>query len=137
MPRKKDTAKKVPEQLFRYWVEIRKLDDDTVRRLPLTAAVMVPLVDPPMPSKRLLRIRDEAGTLQAETFEELRLQLRQRYPDDGYVRTIHWERDIAAEQRRDRALNALAQLMAETAVEEALREQQRTDAKPREAITTL
>lgn len=41
----KQTKKSEPEQLFKYWIEIRQLNDNTIRKLPLTAAIMVPLVD--------------------------------------------------------------------------------------------
>lgn len=117
------------EQIFRYWIEVRTLQDGAIRRLPMTAVMMVPLVGSkvkPQPlSRRVLRIQDDSEMLEADDFENLSVQLRQRYPDDAYERTIHWERDLEAEQRRERGLNGLARLMAEAAVEETLRKQSR------------
>ena len=85
--------------------------------------MMVPLVSSkitPRPSNgQVLRVQDDSEILEADDFEKLRVQLRQKYQDDAYERTIHWERDIEAERRRERALNRLAKLMTETAVEEA------------------
>ena len=117
------------EQIFRYWVEVRSLQDGSILKLPMTEAMMVPLVsskiNPQPSSRRVLRLQDDTEILEADAFEELRVQLQRRYPDEAYQRTIHWERDIEAEQRRERALNGLARLMAEAAVEEALRGQNR------------
>ena len=125
--RKKKHAKKTePEQIFKYWVEIRDLNDNTVRTLPLTGRIKVALIEPTPPSKRVLWLENDSGNLEANDFEELRAKLREKYPDDAYERTIHWERDIEAEQRREHALNGLAMLMAEAAVEEALGEQKQS-----------
>ena len=119
-----EKKQKNSEQLFRYWVEVRSLRDDTIRKLPLTAVMMVPLVSskvkPQPSSRRVLRLQDDTEILEAEDFENLRVQLRHRYPDDAFERTIHWERDLEAEERRERALNGLAKIFAEAAVEELL-----------------
>ena len=112
------------EQIFRYWVEVRSLQDGSIRKLPMTEAMMVPLVSSkinPQPSSRwVLRLQDDTEILGADDFEEHRVQLQRRYPDEAYERTINWERDIEAEQRRERALNGLARRMAEAAVEDTL-----------------
>lgn len=122
---KVEKQQKNSEQIFQFCVEVRSLQDGTIRRLPLTAVMMVPLVSPkinPQPSsRRVLRIQDDSEILEADDFANLRVQLRQKCPDDAYERTIHWERDIEAEQRRERALNGLARLMAEAAVEDELK----------------
>jgi hypothetical protein len=110
MPRRKKrkSAKKTePESLFKYWIEVRNLQDDTIQRLPLTSVIKVALIEPTPPRKRVLQIKDDQGILEAEQFEDLRVQLRQRYPDERFERTLHWERDIEAEQRRDNVLRML------------------------------
>ena len=122
---KVEKEQKNSEQISQYWVEVRSLRDDTIRRLPLTAVMMVPLasskINPQPSSRRVLRIQDDSEILEADDFANLRVQLRQKYPDDAYERTILWERDIEAQQRRERALNGLARLMAEAAVEDELK----------------
>lgn len=119
--RDRKVENKKHEQIFRYWVEVRKLQDDTIRKLPMIVVLMVPLVtskvNPKPSSRRVLRIQNNSEILEADNFESLRVQLRQKYPDDAYERTIHWERDIEAEERRERALNGLAKLMVDVAVE--------------------
>ena len=72
----------------------------------------------PIPNQELLHLKDGAETLEAKSFDELRAQLRDKYPDDAFERTLHFERDREAEERRERALNGLAQLLAEQVVEE-------------------
>lgn len=121
--KKREIAKKTElNRLFKYWIEIRNLQDDTIQILHLTSVIKIALIKPTPPSKRILQIKDDEGLLEAEHFEELRVQLRQRYPDQRFERTLHWERDIEAEQQRDNALHMLARFMAEAAVDEALRE---------------
>ena len=78
--------KKRCEQLFGCWVEVRKLQDGSIRTLPMTGVMMVPLVSSriaPQPSNRqVLRIQDDHEIQEADDFAELRIQLRRRYPDD-------------------------------------------------------
>jgi hypothetical protein len=95
-------------RILRYWVEIRELASGSVRKLPLTAVLKICLSrrkknQPPLPNEELLHLRDGNGTLEAKTFDELRARLRQKYPDAAFERTLHYERDREAEERRDRA----------------------------------
>ena len=135
---KVEKKQKNSEQLFHYWVEVRSLRDDTIRKLPLTAVMMVPLasskINPQPSSRRVLRLQDDSEILEADDFETLRVQLRQRYPDDAFEHTIHWERDLEAEERRERALNGLARLMAEAAVAELVRKDNVSLARVREPV---
>lgn len=105
------------DKIFRYWVEIRSLRDNTARTLPLTAAIMIALVDPKkvpaIPNKRVLRLQDGSDTLEAKDLDDLARQLRERYPDGTYERTLHRERDHEAEQRRERAVEILARAVLE------------------------
>ena len=48
--------------------------------------------------------------------QELAVQLRMRYPDGLYERTLHNERDRDAEQRRARAFNSLIDMLVEQVV---------------------
>lgn len=107
------------------WVEARRLQDGPIRTLRMTEAMMVPLVSSktnPQPSSRL-RLQDDSEILEADDFESLRVQLRERYPDDAFECTIHWERDLQAEERRQRAQHSPARQMAEAIVEEAQRDE--------------
>lgn len=83
-------AKKRREQIFRCGVEVRKLQDGSIRTLPMTGVMMVSLVSSKIASQQsdrlVLRIQDDHEILEADDFAELRAQLRQRYPDDTYQR---------------------------------------------------
>ena len=54
---------------------------------------------------------------------DLRAQLREKYPDAVFERTLHYVRDREAEERPEEALNGLVQLLAERVVEQALEEE--------------
>jgi hypothetical protein len=115
-------------RVFRYWVEIRELATGSVRTLPLTAVMRICLVrgkknEPPPPDRELLELTDGEATLEANDLDDLRTQLREKYPDAVFERTLHYERDRDAEERREKALNGLVQLLAERAVEQALEEE--------------
>ena len=111
------------KQIFRYWVEIRELASGSVRALPLNAVVKICLAkrkknEAPIPNEELLHLKDGAEKLEAKSLDELRARLRDKYPDGAFERTLHFERDREAEERRERALNGLARLLAERAVDE-------------------
>jgi hypothetical protein len=116
------------QQILRYWVEIRELTSGSVRTLPLTAMRKISLArgkknEPPPPSEDVLHLKDGAETLEAKTFDELRAQLRDKYPDTAFERTLHYERDREAEERRERALDGLMTLIAEAVVEKMIEEE--------------
>ena len=79
--------------------------------------------EPPPPDRELLELTDGEATLEANDLDDLRAQLREKYPDAVFERTLHYERDRDAEERRKKALNGLVQLLAERAVEQALEEE--------------
>ena len=70
-------------------------------------------------------LQDGAKTIEAKSLEDLKTQLRQRFPDSDYERTLHSERDHEAERRRADALNGLIELLAELAVREFFEEEAR------------
>jgi len=114
------------KQIFRYWVEIRELASGSVRTLPLTAVVKICLARPKkndaaIPNEQLLHLKDGTETLEAKSFDDLRARLRDKYPDEAFERTLHFERDRDAEERRERALDGLARLFAEKAVDEMIK----------------
>jgi len=103
------------KQILRYWVEIRELASGSVRTLPLTAVVRICLAkrkknEAPIPNEELLHLKDEAETWEAKSLDELRARLRDKYSDEAFERTLHFERDREAEERRESALNGLAWL---------------------------
>jgi hypothetical protein len=104
------------ERVFRYWVEVRGRQTGVVRKLPLRAVAKIPLTDPPRPREDFLQLQDGVATLEAKNIEDLAAQLRDRYPDSEYERTLHSERDHEAERRRANAMDSLAQLLAEIVV---------------------
>jgi hypothetical protein len=82
---------------------------------------------------------DGSETLEAKNLDDLAAQLRQKYPDDAYVRTLHWQRDPEAEARRAQAMNSLAEILVPRAYLEALYvmqvelEREESDQKVRDA----
>jgi hypothetical protein len=118
------------KHIFRYWVEIRELANGSVRKLPLTAVRLVCLKptkknEPLPPPRELLRLQDDTETWEVKTFEELRVRLRDKYPDAAFERTLHFVRDPEAEERRESALNELISILAKSAVDEFVAEESR------------
>jgi len=117
----------VPEsrRAYRYTVDIRALGDGSSRLLPLEVFSVIALkakgTDTAEPNRQLLRLKDGGEILEAADLEELRIRLRDKYPDSDYERRLHVERDREAEERREAALLDLARLLADAAVEEELR----------------
>jgi hypothetical protein len=113
-------------QLFRCWVEVRELKTGSVREFPLNGVRKVYLPrrksDPGRPDEEVLQLKDGSETLEAKTLDDLAAQLRQRYPDDAYERRLFKVRDREAEKRRADAMEGLMRIIAESAVEELLRE---------------
>jgi hypothetical protein len=118
------------EKIFRYWVEVRDLASGSVRKLPLTAVRLICLKrgkknEPLPPDREVLRLQDGDETWEAETFEDLKIRLRHKYPDGAFERTLHYVRDLEAEERRERALNQLASIFAKAAVDDLIAEESR------------
>lgn len=122
------------KRILRYWVEVRDLATGSVRKLPLTAWRVVCLKrgkknEPPLPDKELLRLEDDGQIVEAEAFDDLRAQLRDKYPDAAFERTLHYLRDKEAEERRENALNGLISILAKAAVDDLIAEESCADAK--------
>jgi len=85
-------------QMFRYRVELRDLRDGSTRALPLHTIVKIHIPtkksEQQRPSQELLQLKDGAATLEAENFDDLVTQLRRKYPDEAYERTLRRERDF-------------------------------------------
>jgi hypothetical protein len=113
------------QQVFRYWVELRELASGTVRKLSLTAVTKISLArqkkneSPPL-RQTVLRLHDGAESLEASNLDELAVRLRDKYPDRAFERTLHYERDRDSEERRERAMNGLIDLLAQTVVREMI-----------------
>ena len=91
------------KKILRYWVEVRDLAGRSVRKLPLTAVRLVCLKrgkknEPLPPDRELLRLQDDEETWEASDLEELKIRLRDKYPDAAFVRTLHYVRDHKAEE---------------------------------------
>ena len=69
-----------------------------------------------------MRFVDGDFVLEASSWDEFRVRLRERYPDDRYERRLHVQRDREAEARREEAVQGLIELVAEAAANEVLRE---------------
>jgi hypothetical protein len=129
-------AKKLSDkQIFRYWVEVRELATGTVRTLPLSGVRLICLKrgkknEPLPPNRELLQLQDGEERWEAETFEELRTRLRDKYPDAAFERTLHYVRDHEAEERHERALSGLISLLAKAAVDYYIAEQSHAQAEP-------
>ena len=59
--------------------------------------------------------------------DDLKIQLREMYPDDLYERTLHCECDREAEERAANSFNALSKMFAEAAVRNLLKEEAQSD----------
>jgi hypothetical protein len=122
-------GKELPEsnRIFRYWVEVRELKSGSLRKLSLHAVANIPLIKDAKEAQRLreeiLQLKDGSATLEAKSLDDLAAQLRQRYPDEAYQRTLHRERDREAEERRAEAMNGLIRILAEEAVNRVIAEE--------------
>jgi hypothetical protein len=113
----------LPENLrrFRYFVEIRDLSDGSVRSLQLRTVIKlrIPKKKEPLgPREEILQIEDGAARIEGKSLDELITQLRAKYPDGLFERTLRRERDFEAE----RAMDDLMRLIARAAVEKHWRE---------------
>lgn len=115
--------------VVRYWVQIRDLRNGSTRDLPLNAVTRIHIATKRnqlhRPTEEILQLKDGSTTLEASSLDDLAPQLRHRYPDDTYERTLHRARDYQAEERRADALNQLIKILAEAAVKEGLHERER------------
>jgi hypothetical protein len=123
------------KEFFRYWVEVRELTSGSVRKLPLTTVRLVCLKrgkknEPRLPDRDLLRLQDDAETLEVETFDELRSRLRNKYPDATYERTLHYVRDHEAEERYERGMNGLIDILVMKVVDDMIAEESHAQAGP-------
>jgi hypothetical protein len=116
-----------PEErrVYRYTVEVTEVQSRASRTIPLEAYQLIRLSrkdgaagEPPV---EIVRFRDGDFLLEARSFEELRDRLRAHYPDEQYERRLHVQRDRDAEERRERALLGLIEILARAAVDEYFR----------------
>lgn len=108
-------------QSFRYFVEIRDLSDGSVRSLPLRTVIKLRIPrkkELPGPREELLQIEDGAARIEGKSFDELVTQLRAKYPNGLFERTLRRERDFETE----RAMDDLMRLVAKAAAEKHWRE---------------
>jgi len=119
-------GKELPEsqQTFRCWVEIREQANGSVRHLPINGVTKIHIPrtkkEAQKPNEEILRLKDGTATLEANSIQELAVQLRARYPDAAYERTLHWERDREAEVRRAEGIDKLSEILLPRAYLEAL-----------------
>jgi hypothetical protein len=107
-------------RVFRYWIEVREVSNGSTRTLPLSAATRIHIPrrksEEQRPREEILQLKDGEVTLEAKDLDDLSSQLRERYPDGAYERTLHLERDHEGEERRNDALNGLIQIIIESFV---------------------
>ncbi|MEO8313364.1 MAG: hypothetical protein ABI645_01095 [Pseudomonadota bacterium] len=106
----------------RYTVEIKDLATGQARMLQLKGMCQVQLKPKAEPAESLRReylvVEDGNTLIEAPDFESLRIVLREKYPDSGYERRLHVERDRAMEL----AWDSLRKIFVDAAVEEMLKE---------------
>jgi hypothetical protein len=121
---KSEAERQEDERVFRYWVEVRDMTNGSVRNLPLSAVARIQIPrkknEAQRPSEEILRLQDGSAILEAISLDDLAARLRQKYPDSGYERTLHPERDREAEERRAEAMNQLIRILAEAVVRDTL-----------------
>jgi hypothetical protein len=121
-----NNGKESPEsqQVFRYWVEIRELANGSARNLPLNGVTKIRIPrtkkEAQTRNEEILQLKDGPATLEANSIQDLAAQLRARYPDDAYERSLHWQRDREAEARRAEAIDKLSEILLPRAYLEAL-----------------
>jgi hypothetical protein len=112
-------------EIFRYWVEIRDLREDSTRQLSLKALTRIHIPtrkgEVQQPNEQILSVEDGLTTHEANCLEQLARQLREKYPDGSFERTLRRERDTAAEERHSNAVNELARIVANAAARRLLR----------------
>jgi hypothetical protein len=112
------------QKVFRCWVEVRERANGSARHLPINGVTKIHIPrskkEPQKPNEEILQLRDGAATLEAKSVEDLAAQLRARYPDDAYERTLHWERDREAEVQRAEGAKKLSEILLPRAYLEAL-----------------
>ena len=124
--REAKSGKDSPEnhQVFRCWVEVRERADGSARCLPLDGVTKIHIPrtrkEALKPNEEVLQLKDGTATLEAKSIQNLAAQLRVRYPDEAYERTLHWERDREAEVRRTEAISKLSEILLPRADLEAL-----------------
>lgn len=130
MKKKDDTP--IERQIFRYWVELRDLRDDTVRELPVTFVQRILLTSSSKakrkkdaqesPPEIRVQVQDAGRTWDASDREDLARQLRAHYPDGVFERTLKCERDRAAEEKYWSAMKELIRILARAAMRRAAAE---------------
>jgi hypothetical protein len=112
------------QQILRCWVEVRERADGPARCLPLNGVTKIHIPrtkkEAQKPNEEILQLTDGPVILEAKSIQDLSAQLRARYPDDVYERTLHWKRDREAEVRRAEAINELSKILLPRAYLEAL-----------------
>jgi hypothetical protein len=121
------------ERIYQYWIEVRELKNGAIRILPLKAFRRISLAkrcETPPATEEILRIEDGAATIEVKSFEELVAELRRKYPDSEYERTVHMKRDREAEVRGDEAMNGFIEIIAQSTVKDLLRRNDGRDPLP-------
>jgi hypothetical protein len=84
--------------------------------------------EPMLPDREVLRLQDDE-TWEALDLDELKIRLRDKYPDETFD-TLHYVRDHDAEERRERALNGLISILAKSVVNDLIAREARVDVEP-------
>ena len=114
------------EPIFRYWVELRDLQNETTRKLRVRTVVRIHIPrkghEARRPREEILVLEDAGASIEAKSFEDLADALRRKYPGLHFELSLRSERDLAAEARYADAINQLAKLIAQAAVSSVLRQ---------------
>jgi len=127
----------IDRQIFRYWVELRDLRDRSVRELPAKVVQRILLAtkgkrerrgetepDPPeRPSEIRIVVQDIDRTWEALDKDDLSRQLRERYADGVFERSLKCQRDPEAEERHWAATKELIRIIARATVRRMLAEE--------------
>jgi hypothetical protein len=93
---------------------MRELPIKFFRRISLTAKSEADAQEPP--AELRLRAQDVGRTWEASDMEDLARQLREHYTDGVFERSLHRERDLAAEEKYWSAMEEFARIVARAAV---------------------
>jgi hypothetical protein len=118
------------KEMYQYTVEILEIATGEKRLLPLHVWTVIALksrkrgsaMQADVPDRQRLRVADGVEVLEAVDLEELKVALRTKYPDGKFERRLHVQRDREAEERREAALQNLAEIFMRAAVDHVLEE---------------
>lgn len=123
--KKKDEPRLLRGPVFRSWVEVKDTRDSSMRTIQLAGfrRICIPVRKCPEvpPSEDGIRVHDDPAPFDVMSLDELKVKLRERYPDEYFERRLCQVRDEAEEERQEKALRDLQSAFSKMAIGQAYR----------------